>query len=251
MSLDASSGDLRKTSVAFILSVVLHASILMGLALLAVTTAPPKTTEPFPLYLGPIGPAGGVGASSGTGAPAEAAGGKKDEPAPVAVPEPVATPNTDRVRVPKTKPPTPVARKAQPPTEIVRAAPPSSGHGDASEGAGAGSSTSGVPGGSGSGGGGAGGTASYEQALAAWLDSHKYYPSMLRRRGIEGEGKLRIEIARTGKLVGVEVDRAFTHPSLESIAEDWVKRSDPFPPVPASIPGESYTFVVPVVFRLE
>jgi protein TonB len=91
----------------------------------------------------------------------------------------------------------------------------------------------------------------YEQALASWLNSHKYYPASLRRRGIEGEGKLRIRIARSGRVLSVDTADAFPHPSLEAISQDWVKRAEPFPPVPDAIPGENYVFVVPVGFRLQ
>jgi protein TonB len=106
--------------------------------------------------------------------------------------------------------------------------------------------------GHGSGTGGIGSSAvAYEQMLAAWLNSHKYYPTSLRRRGIEGEGKLRIRIARSGHVLAVDVAAAFPHPSLETISQDWVKRAQPFPRVPDSIPGDSYVFIVPVGFRLQ
>jgi protein TonB len=105
--------------------------------------------------------------------------------------------------------------------------------------------------GSGSGGGTGARAIAYEQTLAAWLNSHKYYPASLRRRGIEGEGKLQIRIARSGHVLAVDVAAAFPHPSLEAISQDWVKRAQPFPPVPDTIPGESYVFIVPVGFRLQ
>lgn len=105
--------------------------------------------------------------------------------------------------------------------------------------------------GSGSGGGPGSLAIAYEQTLAAWLNSHKYYPASLRRRGIEGEGKLQIRIARSGHVLAVDVAAAFPHPSLEAISQDWVKRAQPFPPVPDTIPGESYVFIVPVGFRLQ
>jgi TonB family protein len=105
--------------------------------------------------------------------------------------------------------------------------------------------------GSGSGGGTGSLTIAYEQTLAAWLNSHKYYPASLRRRGIEGEGKLQIRIARSGHVLEVDVAAAFPHPSLEAISQDWVKRAQPFPRVPDTIPGESYVFIVPVGFRLQ
>jgi protein TonB len=98
--------------------------------------------------------------------------------------------------------------------------------------------------------GGAGGTASYEQTLAAWLDRHKYYPSSLRRRGVEGEGKLRVTIARSGRLLKVDVAAGFTHPALAEISREWVRRAEPFPPVPESVSGEDFVFVVPIAFRL-
>jgi len=255
VTLHAPSGDARKTSLALLISVALHALLLFLIATLTVVGPAHETSEPFALYLGPIGAAGGIGGSRGSGAPAAAASGETAEKLDAQIarkPEPIPVPTADAVAVPKPNPP-PVAKPPQPKLAAATPSPPlpSSGQGASSGSASAVGEPNGVPGGQGAGGAGAGGTASYEQALAAWLDSHKYYPSTLRRRGIEGEGKLRIEITRAGRLVGVEVARAFSHPSLESIAEDWVKRSEPFPPMPASIPGESYTFVVPVVFRLE
>ena len=93
-------------------------------------------------------------------------------------------------------------------------------------------------------------TAAYEETLAAWLNAHKYYPTTLRRRGIEGEGKLRIRIARSGRLLGVDVATAFPHPSLAAVSQDWVNRAQPFPPVPDGVPGNEYVFIVPVGFRL-
>jgi protein TonB len=79
----------------------------------------------------------------------------------------------------------------------------------------------------------------------------QYYPASLRRRGIEGEGKLQIRIARSGRVLAVDVAAAFPHPSLEAISQDWVKRAQPFPPVPDTITGDSYVFIVPVGFRLQ
>jgi len=258
--------DARKSATALLLSVVLHAGLLVALSILGVIPAPTPLSEPFPLFLGPIGPAGGVGAAKGLGAPAPVGGAdgsihiSEDLPAPERpapdTPKPAPEPPPDPVDVvkkAKPKPPTPVARPAQPrpgaPTNPTASVGASEGSGGgASEGVGA---PNGAPGGTGLGGGGAGGTAAYEQVLAAWLDRHKYYPSTLRRRGIEGDGKLQIRITRTGDVLDVKILKAFSHPSLTSIAEDWVKRAEPFPPVPSQISGESYVFAVPVVFRLE
>jgi hypothetical protein len=50
--------------------------------------------------------------------------------------------------------------------------------------------------------------------------------------------------------LAIDVAAAFSHPSLEAVSQDWVRRAQPFPPVPEAIPGEDYVFVVPVGFRL-
>jgi protein TonB len=134
-----------------------------------------------------------------------------------------------------------------PPASGATSTPPASESGSlASGGQGSGGAS-----GSGSGNGRGSLAITYQQTLAAWLNSHKYYPASLRRRGIEGEGKLQIRIARSGHLLAVDVAAAFPHPSLEAISQDWVKRAQPFPPVPDTIPGESYVFIVPVGFRLQ
>ncbi len=264
--MNALRDDARKSAAALLLSIVLHAGLLVALSILGVIPSPTPLSEPFPLYLGPIGPAGGVGAAKGLGAPAPAGGAGGSIHIREAVPAPErpapATPNSepeptpdpvDVVKKAKPKPPAPVARPAAP----QPSAPGDTGASiDTSESSGGGASegvgvANGAPGGAGLGGGGAGGTAAYEQVLAAWLDRHKYYPSTLRRRGIEGDGKLQIRITRTGDVIDVKILKAFSHPSLTSIAEDWVKRAEPFPPVPPQISGESYVFAVPVVFRLE
>jgi protein TonB len=261
--------DAAKSATALLLSIALHAGLLVALSILGVIPAPTPSSEPFPLYLGPLGPAGGAGAANGLGAPAPAGGTDgsihiretvsaprppaPDTPKPDANPIRAKREEVDAVTKAKPKPPTPIARPAvlQPSATAERSVPREAAEGSggaATEGVGV---ARGAPGGTGLGGGGAGGTAAYEQVLAAWLDRHKYYPSTLRRRGIEGEGKLQIRITRKGDVLDVKILKAFTHPSLTSIAEDWVKRAEPFPPVPSQISGESYVFAVPVVFRLE
>lgn len=97
----------------------------------------------------------------------------------------------------------------------------------------------------------AGARVRYEQALAAWLDRHKYYPATLRRRRLEGEGVLRVELDREGKVVALESFAPLPDALLERVAMDWVRRADPFPPVPQEIAGASYRVRFPVRFRLD
>lgn len=264
---NAPGDEARRSTIALLVSIALHTGVLFALSIVAVVAPTLNLREPFPLFLGPLGPAGGIGAASGLGAPAAAGGtGVTVAATPALEPEPGAPEPVHLAPKPKAIPkssspkpkhaPSEIARTAKPKPEALAVPATSGSKGDNSGGPPGEAASNGVPGGRGAGRGGlgelgAGGTASYEQLLAAWLDSHKYYPSTLRRRGIQGEGKLQIEITRTGRIVDVEVVKPFSHPSLESIAQDWVKRSEPFPAMPDSIEGEHYTFVVPVVFRLE
>lgn len=92
--------------------------------------------------------------------------------------------------------------------------------------------------------------ASYEQALSAWLDRHKYYPSHLRRRKLEGAGEMRIRIDRDGTVLYAAMDRSLPHSLLDEVALDWAERANPFPDVPETISGSSYEFLVPVEFTI-
>lgn len=92
--------------------------------------------------------------------------------------------------------------------------------------------------------------ATYEQALSAWLDRHKYYPAPLRRRRLEGEGEMRIRIGRDGTVLYAAMDRSLPHSMLDEVALDWAERANPFPNVPETIPGETYEFLVPVEFTI-
>lgn len=92
--------------------------------------------------------------------------------------------------------------------------------------------------------------ASYEQALSAWLDRHKYYPSHLRRRRLEGAGEMRIRIDRDGTVLYAAMNRSLPHSLLDEVALDWAERANPFPDVPKTISGTSYEFLVPVEFTI-
>lgn len=92
--------------------------------------------------------------------------------------------------------------------------------------------------------------ATYEQALAAWLDRVKYYPAAVRRRGLQGAGELRVRIDRNGRVLSLTLSRPLPHRMLGEVARDWVHRADPFPVIPPSIKGENFEFLVPVSFRL-
>lgn len=245
-------------------SVVLHAALLWGISAgYVLRSQPPLPMEPLLVFLGPPGPAGGLG---GVGTTGGVPGARAETVEVENPPAPVATPPPPQPEVAKVEKPVAAAVRPAPPkptaaptlrdelapqtTETARpTAPPTRGGSIGSPAVGAGSrGPAGGAGGAGTG--GRGGTASYEQVIAAWLDRHKYYPANLRRRGIEGEGKLKIRISRSGQLLAVDVASPFSHPALAAISEEWVRRAEPFPPAPDSLRGDDFEFLVPVGFRL-
>jgi protein TonB len=91
--------------------------------------------------------------------------------------------------------------------------------------------------------------ASYEQVLAAWLERHKYYPAVARRRGLEGKGMLRIRIDRRGQVQTRAMEQPIGTRLLDEAAIELVRRAEPFPPMPEGLGGDHFEFVVPIEYR--
>ena len=93
--------------------------------------------------------------------------------------------------------------------------------------------------------------ASYEQVLAAWLERHKRYPLLARRRGSQGTTAIRIRIGRDGRVLASEIERSSEQSILDEAALSMVRQADPFPSMPADLPGTRFEFVAPIRFRVE
>jgi protein TonB len=90
----------------------------------------------------------------------------------------------------------------------------------------------------------------YEQVLFAWMNRHKQYPMLAQRRGIEGEGSVRVRIDRDGRVLERSVARSTGEQMLDQAALDMVRRANPFPAVPSEYAGETFEFVAPIQYRL-
>jgi len=93
-------------------------------------------------------------------------------------------------------------------------------------------------------------TAKYEQLLVAWLEKQKKYPRRAKRLRIEGDGRLRILIDRTGQTQKVTLEQRTGNRLLDKAALEMVERANPFPPMPENDPRQTLEFIVPVVFAL-
>lgn len=93
-------------------------------------------------------------------------------------------------------------------------------------------------------------TAKYEQRLIAWLEKQKKYPKRAKRMRIEGEGRLRILIDRTGQTQKITLEQRTGNRLLDKAALEMAERANPFPPMPKNDPRQTLEFIVPVVFTL-
>jgi periplasmic protein TonB len=58
----------------------------------------------------------------------------------------------------------------------------------------------------------------------------------------------RLTVARDGRLVGVAVARPSGFPNLDRAVLDTVRRASPFPPLPADLAVDNYSFIVPISY---
>ncbi len=91
----------------------------------------------------------------------------------------------------------------------------------------------------------------YEQALAALLEKHKFYPRRARRRRLEGEGVIELEIARSGRLLKAVVIDSTGSAVLDRAIERIVERAEPLPPLPAEYLESTMNVRVPLSFALK
>jgi protein TonB len=90
----------------------------------------------------------------------------------------------------------------------------------------------------------------YEQLLFAWMERHKQYPLLAQRRGIEGEGSVRVRIDRSGRVLERTVTRSTGEKILDQAALDMVRRANPLPAVPPAYGGDTFEFNFPIRYRL-
>lgn len=89
----------------------------------------------------------------------------------------------------------------------------------------------------------------YESLLLAWIEQHKSYPRLARRRLIEGDGIVRIKISKSGEVLAMNIEKSTDARLLDRAIRNIVRRADPFPPIPEHL-GDSISFSVPINFRL-
>lgn len=90
----------------------------------------------------------------------------------------------------------------------------------------------------------------YISKLTRWTSSFVSYPRAAARRNLEGTVRVTVTLARDGEVKNVRMTEQSRHSILNEAAMSAVRGASPYPAVPDEIPGDSYLFSVPVVFKL-
>ncbi len=93
--------------------------------------------------------------------------------------------------------------------------------------------------------------ASYARLLAELLARQRQYPRLAALRGWEGEVQLRVQVARKGAIVAVQVLRSSGFEVLDRHALQMVQQAAPLPPLPEPLLEREFHIVVPVHYKLE
>jgi len=90
----------------------------------------------------------------------------------------------------------------------------------------------------------------YVSSLKKYSNKYLKYPSVALKRGYEGNVRLIVVIDRNGKVINYETLEKSKHNSLNKAATRAVRKADPFPPVPKEVSGDTFTFSLPIAFRM-
>ncbi len=92
----------------------------------------------------------------------------------------------------------------------------------------------------------------YYATLAQWLERHKKYPTIARRRNQQGEVTIKFVLNEKGELLHYEFVKPSEHHSLNTATIKMLERASPMPTPPKEIIGEKteLEFTIPVNFSL-
>jgi periplasmic protein TonB len=95
------------------------------------------------------------------------------------------------------------------------------------------------------------GPATWQRLLLADLEAHKRYPLDARERGEQGVVYLRFAMDRHGKVLSFGLEQSSGFDALDQETLNLIQRSQPLPPPPATVTGDTIELVVPVQFQLQ
>lgn len=92
--------------------------------------------------------------------------------------------------------------------------------------------------------------ASWQAALSAWLQAHKFYPERARQRGEQGTVVLRFTADRDGRVMDAALVQSSGSRILDNAAQSML-RDARIPPFPATMPQPQITLTLPIRYALQ
>ena len=92
----------------------------------------------------------------------------------------------------------------------------------------------------------------YIRKLAAWLERHKRYPNVARRRNQEGTVLLNFTVNQSGELQRYNLVKQSEYELLNEAVEKMINKATPMPKVPKELMSgrDEISFTVPVSFKM-
>lgn len=92
----------------------------------------------------------------------------------------------------------------------------------------------------------------YLSQLSAWLEKHKKYPAIARRRQQEGTITVKFVITEQGRLLRHQLLSSSRHASLNKAVEKMLLNASPMPSIPAELRNgkTEFEYTIPVHFKL-
>jgi periplasmic protein TonB len=89
----------------------------------------------------------------------------------------------------------------------------------------------------------------WHKGIYTQIQRHKTYPPAARARGEKGVVELAFSIDRQGRVLSSRVAHASGSVALDEAAIETLRKAQ-FPPAPATVPGDEFSFTVPVAFTI-
>jgi protein TonB len=91
----------------------------------------------------------------------------------------------------------------------------------------------------------------WHKGISELIERIKAYPPTARARGEKGVVQIAFTIDRHGRVISSSIAHASGFASLDRAAMETIQKAQPFPPPPAIMRGEKFTFTVPVSFSIK
>jgi len=91
----------------------------------------------------------------------------------------------------------------------------------------------------------------YQQLIKQKIEENKRYPLLARNKGIEGKVWVKFEILKDGKVKDIKIVKSSHHQILDKAAIESIKKANPFPPFPEGLKESSLIINICLRFELK